>query len=143
MREHLLQRYLVPEPRNALAAALRECAHGGMDVSDGLAGDLAKLCRASCVGAAIDVARLPLSLAARTALAAEPTLIDTILTGGDDFEVLASVPDDKLDTLQRAARAAGVPVTEIGRLTRGRKDARFLDAQGEVLKFARPSYSHF
>jgi len=143
MREHLLQRYLVPEPRTALAAALRACAHGGMDISDGLAGDLAKLCRASGVGATIEVARLPLSRAARTALAAEPTLIETILTGGDDFEVLASVSADKLDALRQAARRVGVTISEIGRCTRARGDPRFVDAQGRVLEFARPSYSHF
>jgi thiamine-monophosphate kinase len=143
MRDHLLRRYRVPEPRCALAPALRQYAHGGMDVSDGLAGDLAKLCRASGVGATIDVACLPLSRAARTALAAEPTLIDTILTGGDDFEILASVSAGRLDALHRAARAAGVPITAIGRVTRGRQDARFLDARGKALEFARPSYSHF
>jgi thiamine-monophosphate kinase len=143
MVAHLLQRYRVPQPRTALAAALRACAHGGMDVSDGLAGDLAKLCRASGVAATIDVARVPLSRAARTALAAEPTLIDTLLTGGDDFEVLASVPPAKLDRLRKAARRAGVAITEIGRVARGRGEARFVDAQGRVLTFARPSYSHF
>ncbi len=80
------------EPRNALAEALRRHANGGMDVSDGLAGDLAKLCRAARLDAAVDVAHVPLSRAARTALAAEPALIETILTGGDDYEVLAAVP---------------------------------------------------
>jgi len=143
MRAHLLQRYLVPEPRNALAPALRAFADGGMDISDGLVGDLAKLCRASGVGATIDAARVPLSRAARTALAAEPTLIETILTGGDDFEILASVPGGKLEALRKAARAAGVAISEIGRVTRGRGEPRIVDAQGRVLKFARPSYSHF
>ncbi|HUI98309.1 MAG TPA: thiamine-phosphate kinase [Xanthobacteraceae bacterium] len=143
MRAHLLQRYLVPEPRNALAPALRACARGGLDISDGLVGDLAKLCRASGVGATIEAARVPLSRAARTALAAEPTLIETILTGGDDFEVLASVPAGKLELLRQAGRRAGVTVSAIGRVTRGRGEPRVIDAQGRVLEFARPSYSHF
>jgi thiamine-monophosphate kinase len=143
MREHLLRRYLVPQPRNALAAALRQSAHGAMDVSDGLAGDLAKMCRASRVDATVDVARVPLSRAARTALAADPALIETILSGGDDFEILAGVPAGKLSALQRAARKVRVPLTEIGRVTRGHGEARFVDAQGRVLNFARPSYSHF
>ena len=88
----MLARYLVPQPRNALAEALRRYASAAMDVSDGLAGDLGKLCRASGVGAEIEVARVPLSEAARAALAADPQAIETILTGGDDFEVVATVP---------------------------------------------------
>jgi thiamine-monophosphate kinase len=143
MREHLLRRYLVPEPRNALAEAVRRAANGGMDISDGLVGDLAKMCRASRLDATIDVARVPLSRAARTALAAEPGLLDTILTGGDDFEVLASIPARKLAALRKAARAAGIALTEIGRFAKGPGAARFVDAQGRALKFARPSYSHF
>ena len=59
---------------------------GGMDVSDGLAGDLTKMCRASNVSAEIDVARVPLSVAARVSLAADAALIEQILTGGDDYE---------------------------------------------------------
>ena len=78
------------EPRNALAEAVLAHASAAMDVSDGLVGDLAKLCRASGVAAEIEVARVPLSEAARAALAAEPALIETILTGGDDYEVLAT-----------------------------------------------------
>jgi thiamine-monophosphate kinase len=143
MREHLLSRYLVPQPRNALAPALRRAAHGAMDISDGLAGDLAKMCRASRLDAHVDIARVPLSRAARTALAADPSLIASILTGGDDYELLASVPGGKVEALRKAARAVGVAVTEIGAFTKGNGKARFVDAQGRAHKFARPSYSHF
>ena len=143
MREHLLRRYLLPEPRNAAAEALRRHANGGMDISDGLAGDLAKMCRASRVDARVDVAQLPLSAAARAALAADPRLIEPILTGGDDYEILASVPPRKLESLRRAAKAAGVRITEIGRMTKGRGKAHLIGADGRELKFRRPSYSHF
>lgn len=143
MRTHLLRRYLVPEPRNALALALRGCANGGMDVSDGLFGDLAKMCRAAEVDAQVEVARVPLSRAARRALAAEPLLLETILTGGDDFEILGAVPAGKLERLRKAARAAGVPLSEIGRFVRGPGEARFADGQGRALTFDKPSYSHF
>src|SRR3984957_6740652 len=72
MSAHLKQRYLLPEPRSALAHAVLQNASAAIDVSDGLAGDLAKLCRASGVAAEIDVARVPLSDAVRAAVAADP-----------------------------------------------------------------------
>jgi thiamine-monophosphate kinase len=142
---HLVDRYLLPRPRNAAALALRENAAGGMDVSDGLAGDLGKMCRASRVSADVDVAAVPLSTAARKAVAAEPALIEPALTGGDDFEVLASVADEHWEPLRRAAEAAGVPVTTIGRFRavgEGRPQALFV-AEGRQLRFEHPSYSHF
>ena len=107
MRGHLTSRYLLPQPRSVLAAAVRAHAHAAMDVSDGLAGDLGKLCRASGVAAEIEVACVPLSDAARQALAAEPALIETILTGGDDYEVLCTVAADKLNFVSRGAEARG------------------------------------
>lgn len=142
MQRHLLARYLVPQPRNALAEALRLNASAAMDVSDGLAGDLGKLCRASGAGAEIEAARVPLSKAARAVLAADAEAMETVLTGGDDFEVVATVPQRKLKRFFAAARRAGVKVTEIGRVTAG-TGARFLGADGRRLVFARASFSHF
>ena len=104
--DYLAHRYLVPEPRNAIADILRTYATAAMDVSDGLAGDLAKLCRASGVSAEIDVARVPLSPAAHAALASrDPSLIEPILTNGDDYEVLASDPAGPVRRVLRPRRS--------------------------------------
>ena len=138
---HLEQRYLLPQPRNALATAVLHYASAAIDISDGLAGDVAKLCRASSVAAEIDVACVPLSDAARAAIAAEPALLETALTGGDDYEIALTLPPDKLAEFEVAARAAGVAVTEIGRLEVG-EGAHFM-REGKALTFARASYSHF
>lgn len=142
MRKHLATRYLVPEPRSALATAVRNHATAAMDVSDGLAGDLAKLCRASGIAAEIEVGCVPLSPAARAALAADPKLIETIFGGGDDYEIVCTVRPTAIDTFQAAAEAAGVPVTEIGRIVRG-SGADFLRPDGKPIKFARALFSHF
>ena len=91
MREQLVARYRVPQPRTALAEAVRAHASAAMDVSDGLVGDLAKLCRVSGVSADIEVARVPLSPAAAQALADEPALVEPILTGGEDYEILCAI----------------------------------------------------
>jgi thiamine-monophosphate kinase len=75
------------------------------------------------------------------ALAADPKLIETVLTGGDDYEIVLTVPPAKLGDFRAAANAAGVSVSEIGRVTGG-EGTRFVRA-GEALSLARPSYSHF
>jgi thiamine-monophosphate kinase len=137
----LEQRYLLPQPRNALAEAVLRHANAAMDVSDGLAGDLGKLCRASSVAAEIDVARVPLSAAARAALAADPALIETVLTGGDDYEIVLTLAPEKFAALRAAAQAAGIAVAEIGEVRAG-EGARFMH-QGKALAFTQPSYSHF
>ncbi len=125
-RDHLAARYLVPEPRSAIAEFLGNYASAAMDVSDGLAGDLAKLCRASGVDAEVEMARVPLSDAARAAVAKEPALIETVVTGGDDYEVLACVPAGKVEAFRQKSSAAGVAVTEIGTVIAGEGEARFL-----------------
>jgi thiamine-monophosphate kinase len=140
---HLTERYLLPEPRLAMAEALRRCATAAMDVSDGLAGDLAKLCRVSGVSAEIAVENIPLSAGARAALAADPTLIEPILSGGDDYEVLCTIGEGKFDDFRRAAAAAGVPVTEIGRVVEGRSLPAFRDRAGRPVALGKLSFSHF
>jgi thiamine-monophosphate kinase len=139
--DYLGERYLLPQPRTALAEAVLHHASAAMDVSDGLAGDLAKLCRASAVAADIDAARVPLSEAARAALAADATLIDTILSGGDDYEILLTLPPARLAALRAAAQTADVAITEIGHIIAG-QGARFM-SDGKAMTLARPSYSHF
>jgi thiamine-monophosphate kinase len=140
--QYLIGRYRLPQPRNAAAEALRRYAHGGMDISDGLVGDLDKLCRASGVAATVHAVEVPLSDATRAALAADAALIEPILAGGDDYEILATVEDAKLAPLLKAASAAGVTLTEIGRIEAG-AGARVLDADRKPLTFKQGSYSHF
>jgi thiamine-monophosphate kinase len=141
-RQHLVSRYLLPQPRNALAEAVRTHASASMDVSDGLVGDLTKLCRVSQVAADIDVARVPQSDAAKVVIAADTAKLETALTGGDDYEILCTVPPAKADSFRAAAQAANVAVTEIGVIAAG-EGACFRDAQGQPLTFKRMSFSHF
>src|SRR5262249_8635603 len=123
--DHLRKRYLLPQPRNALADALRAHASAAMDVSDGLAGDLAKLCRASRLAAEVDVSAVPLSVPAAAALSADAELIERILTGGDDYEILVTLPVAQFGGFRTAAESAGVPLTKIGQVTSG-QGVRFL-----------------
>ena len=142
-REALVSRYRVPQPRNLLAQAVLDFATAAMDVSDGLAGDLTKLCAASGVSASVDVASVPFSGAAAGLLARSIICVETLLAGGDDYEVLCTVPPAQSDALIAAGRAVGVAVTAIGTIIEGHERPRFLDEQGQELSLARLSYSHF
>jgi thiamine-monophosphate kinase len=140
---HLAGRYRVPQPRTAIADAVRAQASAAMDVSDGLAGDLTKMCEVSGVSARIELSRLPLSSAAAKALAAEPALIEKIMTGGDDYEILAAVPRERLGAFVDQAKAVSIAVTAIGEIVEGDGPPQLIAGDGEQLTFARGSFSHF
>jgi thiamine-monophosphate kinase len=142
-REMLVGRYRVPQPRNALAKAVRDYASAAMDVSDGLAGDLAKLCAASGVSAVIDAPSIPLSAAAATLLARGAVGIATLVSGGDDYEVLCAIPEGSFEAFAHEAKLAGVAVTSIGTVIAGSSLPRFLDGEGREIPLPRLSYSHF
>lgn len=142
-REFLIQRYRVPQPRNALAVAIREHASAAMDVSDGLAGDLAKLCAASGISAAINLADVPLSARARALVAKGSSSMEAIVSGGDDYEVVCAIPENRWDSFLAAASQVNVQITGIGKVEVGAAAPRFLDAAGKPVALKRLSYSHF
>ena len=142
-KEMLVSRYRVPQPRNALAQAVRDHASAAMDVSDGLAGDLTKLCAASGVSADIDAPLVPTSVAAASLLAKGVVGIETLISGGDDYEILCTVPEAQLAAFTQQAGRAGIAVTAIGIVTGERGAPRFLDAQGIEIRLRHLSYSHF
>ncbi len=139
----LVERYRVPQPRNALATVIREHASAAMDVSDGLAGDLAKLCAASSVSAVIDAESIPCSSVARELLKRGVVGIEAIVAGGDDYEILCTIPENRFEAFAQAAAVAGQAVSSIGTVIAGTAVPRFLDAAGREIALQRLSYSHF
>jgi thiamine-monophosphate kinase len=112
---------LYPEPRLGVGLALlrRRLATAAIDLSDGLSSDLAHLCRESGVGAEIDAAALPIHpLAARRGAAerADGLTLELALHGGEDYELLFAAPA----RVPMPRRLAGVRVTRIGKLVRGK-----------------------
>jgi len=134
----LADRYHLPRPR--LGLRLGGLASAGLDVSDGLVQDVGHLCRAGGLGAVIEAARVPLSDAAREA---GPAWLETILTGGDDYELAFSVSPERAVELRAAAAASGIQVTRIGRFEAGAPEVRVLGTGGAELHFARSGWSHF
>jgi len=138
----LAHRYRLPEPRLALGARLRGLAHATMDISDGLVGDLEHICEASRVGAIIEAVRVPLSEAARAALARNPALIESVLGGGDDYELLFAAPISAEGALGALGRELGVPIARVGRIVAGER-VQALDQEGRRLALAQRGYRHF
>ena len=141
-RAILEQRYLRPEPRVEMREALLAHARAAMDLSDGLVKDLGRMCRVSGVAAEVQAGRLPLSAAAKAVMAGNPGLDELPLTGGDDYEILASVSPEKTAAFEAAAKAAGVTVTQIGTAKTG-DGVTVIGRDGRPMQLAHPGYDHF
>ena len=129
----LRDRFLCPTPRCATGARLRGVASACIDISDGLAGDLAKLAAASGCGARVDVTQLPLS-AALLAVAGRAAAEHFALTGGDDYELCFTVP-------AQAPLPDGLACTAIGQLVEGR--GLTVCRGGSVIDFSHSGFDHF
>jgi thiamine-monophosphate kinase len=140
--DHLRHRYVRPQPRLGLGPALRAHASAAMDVSDGLAKDLARLCAASRCAARVRLSDIPLSMAAAKAVATDPALGLRVVTGGDDYEVLAAVPAASAEAFQATAAQAGIAVTRIGATLCG-TGAVIEGRDGQPLTLDRTGWDHF
>lgn len=142
--DFLAGRYRLPCPRTVLGPRLVGLAHAAMDVSDGLIQDLGHLCRASGLAARIEAARVPLSPAAAAALAQDQSLLASVLTGGDDYELLFTAPAEAAQALGRLAEQAGAALMPVGRLVEGPAgDVTALGPGGTRIALDRDGWRHF
>ncbi len=136
----LSDRFLFPTPRCEIGVALRGLASACIDVSDGLGGDLEKLCMASGCGAEIDAASLPVSEPLIAAVGRELAR-EYALTGGDDYELLFTVPLARLGAMNNAVALGLGPVTRIGSIVSGNGVRVF--TRGGVMQFSGAGFDHF
>jgi thiamine-monophosphate kinase len=144
--DFLVDRYRLPRPRVTLGPRLIGIASAAVDVSDGLVADLGHLCDASELAAAIEASQVPLSSAARAVLATHSSRITTVLTGGDDYEILFTAPSEAANELAELSRTLHVPITAIGRMqspTGKQIQISVLNESGEPLVFDRSGWTHF
>ena len=114
-----------------------------MDVSDGLTKDLQRLCLASGVGAVIEAERLPLSNAAARAVENDAAALSTVLTGGDDYEILLTVDADAAEGFEQEASEHGVRVAAIGTVTEPFNGNVRVERFGRPLLLEKTRYQHF
>ena len=143
LAEAVVARYRIPEPRLALGQALGNVASACLDISDGLAADFGHLCRTSGLAATIDCEKIPLSPAARAAVSLDGQWWDTILGGGDDYELAFAVPPEQLPALKVLSDALKVPLTPIGTLSDAEDSIGVKVLSGGVaMNISRPGYRH-
>lgn len=139
----LEDRYRLPRPPAAFAPVLGRFATAAMDVSDGLLGDLAKLCGASGTAAVVQRENVPLSDAGAAAVKLEQSWWKRILTGGDDYQVLFTTAADDFEACRSAGSQVGVAVTALGETVDGPAgDVRLQDG-AQPVDYGAGSYSHF
>jgi len=138
----LIERQLRPTPRIAAGAALAGAgAKALIDVSDGLVADADHVAQASGVGIELDAERLP--IAPGVAEVATAAGVDQVLLaagGGEDYELLAALPEGSVDAASRSLEALGVRLNSIGRVVSG-TGAILRGAHGEELEVE--GFDHF
>ena len=129
--------HFFPEPRLGLGRALGEkgLASAMIDISDGLSTDLAHICEESGVGAEIEKESIPKAAIGKPAQEVD---LRFALHGGEDYELLFTVPRGR----RIPARIAGVPVTQIGHIIRGKR-VFITTKSGEVQELVPKGWQHF
>ncbi len=139
-REYLLERHLRPRPRLLAGRALRNHASSAMDLSDGLASDLRHILAASGAGAQVELSQLPMSSVLKSAVPADQAL-ELALAGGEDYELLFTVPEAEKGALATALAETGINHTCIGQIVAG-EGIRYL-RNGEPVEMTLSGYDHF
>ena len=141
--DELARRHHSPQARVTLGRALAAAGipSAMIDVSDGPLADLGHILAASAVGARLEQAQLPLSPAFREELAGNSHLVELALAGGEDYELLFTVPAEKEALL--ASLDKDVAVTRIGTIVEAEQGLQVVDEQGRVRVMEHKGFNHF
>ena len=140
-----LRAHLDPQPPIVFARALADqgLGHAAIDVSDGLSGDLAELCRASGVSAVVDSTAVPVDpQVVQLTRARGGDALRLALHGGEDYQLLLAVPSRELAPLRELAGIWALPVTVVGQFEEGAGEVR-LKSPGEIGPLPADSHDHF
>ena len=141
---YLAKRYARPNARFefAQALALGNLATACIDISDGLVADVGHICETSNVAASIEAQRVPLSDSARDLIKADKTLMKTVLTGGDDYELAFTAAPDHALAIEALAVEKRLRVTRIGKVHKGAPKAQAIDEIGRPMDLGHGGYVH-
>ena len=141
--QYLVSRYLRPQPRVALIPYLRKYATASIDISDGLLGDFEKLCFVSGVSGTLEEQRIPFSEPAHRCLVHDPELLETLISGGDDYEILFTLDPNSREAFEKEVAALDLQISLVGLIADEGARSGIVGSDGEIRSFNRSSYDHF
>ena len=138
----LRDRYLLPQPRGAMAQTLLDFASAAMDISDGLVADAEHLARASGVTLTLNRDLIPLSAEAARLVAETPAYWQTILTGGDDYEILFSTSPQNSAKITADAGCAVTRIGHVSAVSKATPAVQLMTAEGSIVTPAKGGWVH-
>lgn len=143
--EYLVKRHYFPTPRVLAGTTLRRLATSCIDVSDGLLQDLGHIVDGSSVGALVHLDKLPISEALGNTIKDLEQALTYACTGGDDYELLFSIPEEHRVSMETAMANYNLPVTCIGQITgaQGKIDLRLNDETFSFAAIKDKGFQHF
>jgi thiamine-monophosphate kinase len=141
----LISRHISPRPRLALGRELaqKKLPTSMIDISDGLILDLERITVENKLGAEIYIDQIPLSPDYRAGIPDfTPDTYQLALSGGEDYELLFTSPEEKKEEIMWVSRRFNVKITEIGRVT-DRLPIRVIDSDGREIKVKQRGFIHF
>ena len=141
---HFEEAYYRPEPRLLFRKTLRVYASGCADISDGLVADAAHVAKASGIRFVIDADKVPLSSPAGRWLSGqqdEDAAFKTLITAGDDYELVFTASPEHAAQIRQAAKAIGLRLSKIGTAIEG-EGVRIM-ADGKPMTFEKTGHTHF
>ncbi|NLX91385.1 MAG: thiamine-phosphate kinase [Firmicutes bacterium] len=145
-RQALLRAHLEPYPRVKEAGMLLKYGPPSamIDISDGLAGDLYHICESSGVGALLEVSRLPVSESVKQAAATlGSSFLDWVLYGGEDYELLMTIPPGCVAGVKKAVEMLGTNLSVIGKVLHKREGIKILSKKGAAFELEPRGFDHF
>ena len=131
--------FLHPIPRIAEGQLLvAQGVKTAIDLSDGLVSDLNQVCKASQVGARVEVERVPVEPRVKAEFGEKA--LELALGGGEDYELLFT---GRAKVIERVKRKAACPITVVGEIVAGDKGVTLVDSQGEPVNLVSRGWEHF
>jgi len=144
--DYLINRFRKPTPRIDLGINLTGIANSAADVSDGLLADLKHICNASGVCAEIYLNHIPISSEAESMVSNNLNLRMDLLSGGDDYELIFTVPFKHISKVNELSEKYNVQIKQIGKIIgKGLNEdvITLKDVNGKILKISSEGYQHF